>query len=238
MKNIRDKLRNCLNKIQQQFINKERFIGLNEYNKSLENVVEQLFSILQEVWLKHQKSIKVTLVSVERGGNIPATVIHHKLERYCEKEIAEGLITFDLVSCKIQTRNISKVSDKAQNKNNNLALTNLLNNIKLKKEHLIIFIDDLVDSGITVKMINEFLRKTDQKQKTQYNSCALFISLFFKVDKNLKHPSMTLDNLCKLPDMKRLFKVHYDTVDNEPTNINMIIGKIIKTQKWLVFWYD
>lgn len=158
------------------------------------------------------KTLQVCFVSVARGGNIPATILHYQLSQLFMKEIErERTLKISLLYCALSTRGEAGVNSDQPNQK---ALTDLRNNLsQMYKENSnlkVYVVDDLLDTGYTCKLMQTAFCKDKWVKAVTYLFC------FIK--------PRGLENLVE--SKKKSF--------TSP----IVGGQDITTDKWLNFWYE
>ena len=167
-----------------------------------------------------KRRVKVLLVAIERGGNIPNTILNYNLAESFKKELSTNKLSLYSLHCSISTRDKKSVS-------NQQSMSRLKADIKaiLKKsaddnydDTLIYLVDDLFDTGETLKLLYKAF-----KREAWYGS-ATHLFCFSK-----ETWTNTLARINML--------LGYSEGTTFPTNM-LVIGKVIETKKWLSFWYE
>lgn len=170
-----------------------------------------LFDISNMLNRSESKKNDVILISIERGGNIPATLLNYSLSDSLREDVASGLLNIHSVHVNLSTRDRKPGSNKEA-----------LNALKKEIERIIAknpgcitegslaiyFVEDLLDSGKTLSLLDRAFRK----EIWFGGGISTLLVCYAK---------QTLD--------------FYLT---EGLPLRLKAGEILNTKKWLSFWYD
>jgi hypoxanthine phosphoribosyltransferase len=161
------------------------------------------------------KTFHICLIAVVRGGTIPTTLIDYQISKWISKNksLATGEIKIHTLYVNMNTYKDKDVEDKESLLKLKRELNNLTKKIRRKSLDMVFVIDDLVDTGRTLRKIHKSLSSC-----IYFENPVQYVFLFIK-------------------DLKRLNEVK-KKLNSVTHNYNIIIGKVLNTKKWLAFWYD
>lgn len=211
---------------------RQRTINITQrkYFKVLKTVIETLKVDLNTfLATTGNERAKVVLVSVDRGGSVPTTIIDYSLGSFSKEKRTSRKLSISRLNLPLSTR------DSKQGETNVEALTKVKANINQilhpTKLHYgrpirIYVIDDLLDSGATLDLIVRSF-----KDETWYKQVK-FVFLYHTVDRDKQGFLRSTHEF--LPPFFTLDWVIHSLVAAK----QLVIGKTLKTNKWLDFWYE
>lgn len=187
-------------------------IGIKDHLQAIDKLhsaaVFSISNMLNQTTLDYNT---VILVSIERGGNIPATLLNYSLAEAFKEDIKKGLLQLHSLHVNLATRDKKPGTNKQ-------ALHKLKEEIDAIVAHnpagvtegglKIYFVEDLLDSGTTLNLLN----KTFKSQMWFGGGISTLLVCYAKE---------ALE--------------HYTSKD---LLIRLKAGKILHTRRWLRFWYD
>lgn len=191
-------------------------ITFSAYTKTVKVLIDYCFKDIQTLLaVNTRRRTKIILVAIERGGNVPATLINYAISDGLQDYIKENKAEIHSLHCSISTRDKKPGS-------NAKALLKLKTEIRaivkaapfgVEDNSRIYFIDDLLDSGETIRTIHNALNKEAWYDRARY--------LFVYSKQSAIQTLSTVD-----------FQGDY------LGSANIEIGKNLKTRRWLSFWYE
>lgn len=205
-------IKKLFNRPTTEYVSPSRFARAtrNLHNRCVEDISHTLNG-------SHPKSkLKVVLVSIERGGSLPTTMLNYSLSKAFAEDIKEGLLTIHGVHCTLSTRDKKPGNNKKalhQLKEDINALLSPSKNSRKELEPRIYIVDDLLDSGTTFKLVQEALHNSP------WHFGVVYLFSFAKEK---------LENAYQKYSLKGFFQ--------ETSQI--VVGEVIPTKKWLRFWHE
>lgn len=210
-------LKNLYEHIVTYYKSRPRYISASCYYNAITNVTEQCIDDLvteynKQLSNKSNKRLKqdkpkktnICIIGIIRGGSIAATALHYKLEAAFGKGF-----DISLQLCSIKTRDLDASTS------NEEELTKLKTYMANKTWDRVYIVDDLFDTGQTLKILHSNL-----KSEKWYSKC-MYAFVFLKGDLN-----------------KSDYRFLQATELRTSVLSKIIVGLDINSNKWFQFWYE
>jgi hypoxanthine phosphoribosyltransferase len=202
------------------------FVGCSKYRRAC----SKLFSVVEEDMksLREDRRRVILVVGLHRGGTIPATLLDYHLRNSYSKEHLEVCSTVLQLSLRDSSLDLLKSLEASVENLHNFVRTALNSFLDFRPEDMdlnfkVYFVDDLLDSGQTVNLLDSQLRQGKYFWYQQSKIVCLY-------DKNCPRGSALQSDISNAAAI--------DSLKQEGKLLIADESIILQEDTWVDFWYE